>query len=164
MPLDDATQELVRNKLLGWGAACAPVYPGMDIGQDIVFADGDLAIVKGLSNLGQDLTVALTTGLSADPFNTNFGFDGINAMVEESNPMMVRERVRVSVITLLNKDPRVRRILDVKLLDGRLGPLSADVEADADIATKRTLNVRVAFETVSGDQSALDLGGVKLNV
>lgn len=164
MPIDDANKELIRNKLLGWGAACAPIYPGLDIGQDLVFEGGDLAVVKGLSNLGQDLTLALTTGLGADPFNTNFGFDGINAMVEESNPMLVRERVRVSVITLLNKDPRVKKILDVKLLDGRLGPLSADVEGDIDTGTKRTLNVRVAFETVSGDQSALDLGGVKLNV
>lgn len=164
MPIDDANKELIRNKLLGWGAAAAPIYPGLDIGQDLVFSGGDLATVKGLANLGQDLTMALTTALTADPFNTNFGFDGINAMVEESDPMMVRERVRVSVISLLNKDPRVRRILDVKLLDGRLGPLSADVEADADTSMRRTLNVRVAFETVSGDQSALDLGGVKLNV
>ena len=158
MPLDEATHELIRNKLLGWGAACLPIYPGLDIGQDIEFQGGDLATVTGVANLGQDLTVALTTALGADPFNVAFGFDGINALVEETNPMLARERIRVSVIKLLNNDPRVRRILDVQLLDGRLGPLSADV------GSNRVLNVRVAFETISGDQSALDLGGVKLNV
>ena len=78
--------------------------------------------------------------------------------------MIARERVRISVIKLLNNDPRIRKILDVKLLDGRLDPLSTDVDT-ADLGTAwRVLNVRVAFETVTGDQSALDLGEVKLNV
>ena len=69
----------------------------------------------------------------------------------------------VSIIKLLKNDPRVKRILDVKLLDGRLGPLADDAAAGAD-SSGRTLNVRVAFETVTGDQSSLDLGGVKFNV
>jgi hypothetical protein len=99
-----------------------------------------------------------------DPFNVNYGFDGINALLEETAPLIARERVRVSVIKLLNGDPRVKRILDVKLLDGRLGPLSADIGSSADTGTLRVLNVRVAFETVTGDQSVLDLGQVTLNV
>jgi hypothetical protein len=164
MLLDDATQTLVRNKLLGWGAACLPVYPGMDIGQDLAFEGGDLATVTGVENLAQDLTVALTTALGADPFNVFFGFDGVNALAEEPNAMLARERIRVSVIKLLNNDPRVRRILDVQLLDGRLGPLSADMVPGTDVSSTRVLNVRVAFETISGEQSALDLGGMKLNV
>jgi hypothetical protein len=163
MALDTATQTLVRTKLLGWGAAASPLFPGQDIGQDLTFSGGDLAIVSGLANLGQDLTLALTTALGADPFNVNYGFDGVNALIEEQSAMLARERIRVSIIKLLNSDPRVRRILDVKLLDGRLNPLSSDLGTGQDTATLRVLDVRVAFETVTGDQSTLDLGGVKVN-
>lgn len=159
----DQSRQLIQTRLLGWGPAAAPLFPGQHIGQDLEFAGGDLALVSGMDNLSQDLTLALTTALGADPFNVSYGFDGINAMVEEQNAMLVRERVRVSVVKLLNSDPRVRRILDVKLLDGRLDPLSSGRNAQ-DPASSRVLTVRVAFETVTGDQSAVDLGEVKLNV
>ena len=164
MSIDEAARQLIETRLLGWGVAAAPLFPGEHLGQDVEFADGDLAVVSGIDNLSQDLTLALTTALGTDPFNVNYGFDGVNAMVEEQNAMIARERVRISVIKLLDKDPRIRKILDVKLLDGRLDPLSTDVDT-ADLGTAwRVLNVRVAFETVTGDQSALDLGEVKLNV
>ncbi len=161
--MDAASRQLIQVKLLGWGVAAQPIAPGVDIGQDVAFSGGDLATVSGMDNLGQDLTLALTTGLGMDPFNVNFGFDGINALMEETTPMLARERVRISVIKLLNADPRVRRILDVKLLDGRLGPLSADNGSSTDTGTQRVLDVRVAFETVTGDQSVVNLGQVNLN-
>jgi hypothetical protein len=157
----DPNQQLAQTKLLGWGPAAAALYPGEHLGQDIEFTDGDLAVVTGMDNLAQDLTLALTTALGADPFNVSYGFDGINALVEEQNAMIARERVRISVIKLLTGDPRVRRILDVKLLDGRLDPLAADPSQPSQW---RMLNVQVAFETVTGDQTAVDLGEVKLNV
>jgi hypothetical protein len=59
--------------------------------------------------------------------------------------------VRIAIVTLLKKDPRVRRIVDVTLEDGRLAnPGSA----------ARELDVRVAFETVSADTATLTLGKV----
>ncbi len=157
----DDTLTLIRNKLLNWGIATR--QPGPDVGRDIEFAGGDLAVVTGLDCLAQDLTIALTTGLGMDPFNVNFGFDGINDLMQETDPVLMRERVRISIIKVLNNEPRVRRILDVKLLDGRLGPVSADMDSDID-PTGRTLDVRVAFETITGDQSVLDTAKVTLNV
>ena len=50
-------------------------------------------------------------------FDTGFGFDGLNALVEETNPVIARERVRVAVIQVLRRDPRVRRIVDLQLDD-----------------------------------------------
>ena len=41
--------------------------------------------------------MAFTTALGADVFNTEFGFDGLRAFVEETNRNLLRERVRVSV-------------------------------------------------------------------
>lgn len=78
--------------------------------------------------------------------------------------MLMRERVRVAVIQVLRRDPRVRRIVDVQLADGRLEEggaapaLAADADQDERRRRSRELSVRVAFETVSGDQAAVDLG------
>src|SRR5262245_18819868 len=115
-----------RRRLLGFSCVLAPTQGDLDHGRDLVLAQSgagttrDFAVVEGIDNLGQALTVALTTPLSGDVFNVDFGFDGLNAIAEETVPIMVQERIRIAVITLLQKDPRVRRIVDVQLQDGRL--------------------------------------------
>jgi hypothetical protein len=148
-------RSLLRDRALGTGLACEPIAPGADLGRDLVLAYGpgglDFARVRGMDNLTQVLSLALTTLLGSDLFNTEFGFDGLRALAEETNPILVRERVRIAVIQVLRKDRRVRRILDVKLEDGQL---------DAPKPGSRELNVRVAFETITGEQAGLDLGKV----
>jgi phage baseplate assembly protein W len=148
-------RELLRERVLGWGLACEEVMPGIDLGRDISLVEGpsglDFARVSGMDNLAQSLKIALTTCLGSDIFNTDYGFDGLNALAEESNAILVRERVRISIIQLLRKDPRVRSIVDVKLGDGRLEP---------SVTRDRALDVRVVFEVVSGDQLTVDLGRV----
>jgi len=157
MPDAAAIRELVRRKLLGWGLVCDEVLPpGTDIGRDLVLApnaDGnvDFASLEGVDNLGQSLTIALTTLLGSDVFNTSFGWDGLNALTTETNPILVRERVRISVVQLLRKDARVRRITDVNIGGG-----GYEVPAPG----SRELNVTVAFETVAQDQTTLNLGKV----
>jgi hypothetical protein len=151
---------ILRRKLLGFGLLCAPTQGVLDLGRDLVLApsgDGstrDLGLIEGIDNLGQALTVALTTPLTGDVFNVSFGFDGLNAIAEETIPIMAQERIRIAVITLLQKDPRVRRIVDVKLQDGRLNNPGANI---------RELDVSVVFETVTRDTATLDLGKVVLN-
>jgi hypothetical protein len=152
-------QDLRRRKLLGRGLACPLVAPGVDIGRDLALARGpgglDLVTVEGADNLGQCLAIAVTTALGSDVFNSEFGFDGVAALVEETEPVLVRERVRVSLIRLLGRDARVRRIVDLKLVDRRLeSPGAAGTAA----GLGRTLEVQVAFETVAGDRAVVDLG------
>jgi hypothetical protein len=67
------------------------------------------------------------------------------------------------VIQVLRNDPRVRRIVDLKLLDRRLelaagGPAAADETLTEALERWRTLDVQVAFETVTGDQAVMTLG------
>jgi phage baseplate assembly protein W len=146
-------REILRRRLLGHGLACTPVS-SVDPGRDLELVAGqhglDLARVSGVDNLGQALQIALTTLLGSDVFNTEFGFDGLNALVRETDPILLRERVRIAVIQVLRRDPRIRRIVDVKLGDGRL---------EAPVPGDRALDVRVLFETVTGDQASADLGG-----
>jgi len=148
-------REIVRRRLLGVALACPPIAPGVDVGRDLELRSGaaglDLSRVEQLDALTQSLEIALTTALGSDVFNTSFGFDGLLALADESSAVMTRERVRISVIDVLRRDPRVRGILDVKLDDGRLEPARAG---------SRALDVRVAFETVSGDAATADLGTV----
>ena len=145
----EAQKNLIRRRLLGRGLALTTVG---DLGRDLTMrADGtDLVIVDGVDNLAQVLATAVLTPLGGDVFNTDFGFDGLNALADETTPTLQRERVRVSIVALLRKDRRVSRIVDVKLVDQRL-------EAPTTGAA-RTLDVRVAFETVSGDQLTLSAG------
>lgn len=147
-------RELLRARFLGWGLAAEPIHPGLDVGRDLNLATGpsgtDFARVRGIDCLAQDLKVAFTTMLGGDVFNTSFGFDGLRAFVEETNNVLLRERVRVSLIQVLRKDPRVRRIIDVRLDREYVDRTSGNV-------TPR-LNARVGFETVTGDQAVADLG------
>jgi hypothetical protein len=151
---------ILRRRLLGFSLLCTPTQGAFDLGRDLVISpsgDGstrDFAFIEGIDNLGQALTVALTTPLTGDVFNLDFGFDGLNAIAEETVPIMVQERIRVAVITLLQKDPRVRRIIDVKLQDGRLTNPGANV---------RELDVKVMFDTVTGDTTTLGLEKVVPN-
>lgn len=150
---------LLRDRLLGWGLAAEPIYPGLDVTRDLTLVNGpdgtDFARVRAIDCLAQDLKVAYTTMLGGDLFNTEFGFDGLRALAEETNQTLLRERVRVSVIQVLRKDPRVRRILDVKLDREYQDPETQDVVS--------RLDARVAFETISGDQAVADLASTVPN-
>jgi phage baseplate assembly protein W len=143
----------LRRRALGWGLQAPLLSPGGDHGRDLVLSSGvngrDLALVVGVDNLAQGLALALTTLLGSDVFNVRFGFDGLNALVEETNPMIARERIRVAVIQVLRQDPRVRRVLDVKL--GHEGEGQGMVD-------RRRLKVEVAFETVTGESVKVKLG------
>ena len=72
-------EKQLRRRILGWGLACNPIYPSLDIGRDLemtVGANGrDFVRVEAMDNLGQSLEIALTTLFGSDIFNTQFGFD-----------------------------------------------------------------------------------------
>jgi phage baseplate assembly protein W len=153
MAAEPVERDLVRRRLLGWSVACEPIFPGVDLGRDLVLAPDaegrlDFGQVESVDALSQSLSLALTTALGSDVFNTAFGFDGIAALAEEPDPVLARERVRISVIKVLHADPRVRRIVDVELDSDRGRP----------IGSARTLDVTVAFETVALDQATVNLG------
>jgi len=156
--MNEQERELLRRKVLGSGLACAEIMPGQDIGRDLVMQSGPdgvgLSMVAGMDNLVQDLSIALTTALGSDIFNTGFGFDGLNAMMDGTSALLTRERIRISIIQVLRLDPRVRQVIDVKLDDGQL---------DQPLAGSRELNVRVVFEAISGDQVAIDVGKGLIN-
>lgn len=148
----DSELDQLRQKLLGWSLTSAEIFPGLDIGRDLVITNGpngiDLGRIAGVDNLNQALTVALTTLLGSDIFNIQFGFDGLNALAEESNPILQRERIRVGIIQVLQKEPRVRQVLDVKFEDGQLTRPEAG---------SRLLSVSVSFQAISADELTISV-------
>ena len=141
-----ADQQIASQRsLFGFDIATEQTLPGGDIGRDVVFTDGDFATAAGIDNLSQALTLALTTRLGDNVFNATYGFDGINALADETDPVLQRERIRISVISLLQRDQRVRQITDV-VLDG-------DV-----LSSSRTLDVSVSFVTTASTQASVSLG------
>ncbi|MCC5858923.1 MAG: hypothetical protein JJT90_12255 [Ectothiorhodospiraceae bacterium] len=155
-------RRLAQDRLLGWSLSCPQQQPGLSLGRDLVLARGpnglDLARATGMEALVQSLAVALTTRLGDDIFNTGFGFDGLNALAQEPDAILARERIRIAVIQVLRKEPRVRRIVDVKLDGGQLDLATAAGD------DPRELNITVAFEAISGEQLNLNLGAISPHV
>src|SRR5579884_1253532 len=92
-PLPDLTQ------IFGVDVDVEPTMPGIQLAADVRFVDGDLATVSGMDALDQGLTLAILTRLGDRIFDQNYGFDGLRALGEETNPILVRERVRISLIS-----------------------------------------------------------------
>lgn len=147
-------EDIRRRRLLGLGLRADLVSP-TDLARDITLtstATGvDLATVVGADNLTQGLSIGLTTLRGSDVFNQRFGFLGLSALVEQTSPVLAREGVRSAVAEFLSGDPRVRRITDLQV---------GNPMADATGSDRRRLDVRVAFEAISGDATTIATGGV----
>ena len=149
VPGDDSAVR--RRQLLGVGPRADLIGPD-DVARDLVLASGangvDLDIAEGIDALCQDLAVALTTLRGSDPFNLQFGFLGLSALVAQTSPVLAREGLRSVVVEAVAADPRVRRVVD----------LSAPTPA-GDIVS-RQLDMTISFEAISGDPATLSVGGL----
>ncbi|MFE7560280.1 hypothetical protein [Kitasatospora sp. NPDC057500] len=121
---------------LAVGPSAEPVPATDPLAADLLLRDGDLAVVTGPDAVLQSVRLALTTALGTDPLDRGFGFDGLRVLAEERTPELVRERIRLAVLAVLRRDPRVRRVLDVRVDD----PSGAD----------RALVVGAVLETDTG--------------
>ncbi|MFF7454525.1 hypothetical protein [Kitasatospora sp. NPDC008115] len=121
---------------LAVGPSAEPVPATDPLAADLLLRDGDLAVVTGPDAVLQSVRLALTTALGTDPLDRGFGFDGLRVIAEERTPELVRERIRLAVLAALRRDPRVRRVLDVRVDD----PSGAD----------RALVVGAVLETDTG--------------
>jgi phage baseplate assembly protein W len=131
--------------VLGWDIATGVVDATTSPGRDIAFVERgqgvrDFLVVDGIDNLGQALTLALTTVKGGDVFNVDYGFDGLLALVEENSPFMQRERIRVSVVQTVTRDPRVRRIIDLEVAP----------PPETSTGVERRLSVRLTIESQLG--------------
>lgn len=97
-----------------------------------------LAVVDGVENLAQDLTVALLTPTTSDVFDTGFGFDGLRVLTLGTPSTLTEELVRLSVIRTLVADGRVAEVLDVTLV-----PVGADRRQRVEVTIRTVLDETV---------------------
>jgi len=146
--------DIRRRRLLGVGLR-ADLVSDLDLARDVVLESGsdgsDLATVSGVDNLCQCLAVGLTTLRGTDVFNQRFGFLGLSALASQTSPVLAREGVRSAVAEFLSSDPRVRRIVELQA-DNPMQPPQG--------AGRRSLDVRVVIETVSGESAQVATGGL----
>lgn len=107
-------------RLAGWGPRTVSTAGDVASAQDILFVDGDLALGEGLDALTQDLGAALCTALGADPLDLGFGFAGFEAIAQETDRVMLRERLRVAVVNVLRRDRRIERVEQVLIGRGEI--------------------------------------------
>jgi phage baseplate assembly protein W len=147
VPGDDSAVR--RRALLGVGVR-ADLVSTADTARDLVLrrtATGvDLDLVDGVDTLCQDLAVGLTTLQGSDPFNLQFGFRGLQPLVDQTSPVLARETLRAAVVQLVAADPRVRRVVEVST-------------ASTDNSSRR-LDLTVTFEAVTGDRVTVNTGGL----
>jgi hypothetical protein len=152
-----------ERRAYGWGVATAPIDAGIFFSRDISFAvntDGtrDLALVDGFAALEQDLLVALGTALGGDPLNITFGFDGIRAIADETDPLMLRERLRGAIIALLRADHRVLDVTRVLIGDEVAAFRAGATIAPPPVGSYGMLTIEVSFRVVGGDATTLTFG------
>jgi phage baseplate assembly protein W len=168
--MEISEQELAirRERMLGKGLTLGAVYPGYDLGFDLELASGpngsDLAMLSGFENLAQALRVAMLTLRGSDVFNVAFGFDGLNALTQPEQANLVRDRIRVSVINVLRTDPRVKRIHDIRLGEDDRATMAESAPQNERAAARNRLTVKVVFETISGEEVAIQLGAGSFGV
>lgn len=145
-------------RILGKGLMLEATEPSQDIGLDIAFDRGPAArglrVVAGDDALTQDLRVALCTGLGVDPLNRNFGSDAFKAMADETDPLMLRERIRVAIIRVLKADSRVRRVVEVRV-GGESRPFQG-----ASQGRGTALDVLAIYETVLREVASISIEGL----
>jgi hypothetical protein len=151
------SQADIERSVLGRDLATAYIAPKADLGRDLtLLPDGtDVATVTGMDTLTQGLTLALTTRLGDNLFDVGYGFDGINSLADETDPILQRERVRIAIINTIKRDPRIRQINDVQLEGDVLRTGSA--QSTSQQRALRALDVTVSFVTLATTQGALSL-------
>ncbi|MFT8245001.1 hypothetical protein [Roseomonas sp. BN140053] len=140
-----------REAPLGRAIRLVPVEPSLGAagGLDIDLSAG--SAVSGHDALGQALGLALVTLRGSDLFAAGFGFAGLAALAEESDPVLRRERLRLAVVEVLRAEPRIRRILSVRLSGEPGGP---EREPGS-----RSLAILADFETVASTRQVARLDG-----
>jgi len=157
-----------ERKLMKWGLEIEAMYDGAHQYGDILLSDGpggrDVQLKSGVPNLGQQLTSAIATALGTDPLNLSYGFAGLQALSEETSPLMRREKLRFALVEVLQADPRVRQITRILIGEeiavfytGNAGGTSISASATTPGSDQRALKVEAQFTIHSGENVTLAL-------
>ncbi|MFL6126305.1 hypothetical protein [Actinophytocola sp.] len=116
---------------------------------DLAFDGGDLAQVAGIANLTQALTLRILTPLGSDRFDTGYGLDVRQAFTTPNGVRVVKELLRLNLVSTLTADPRVHEVRKVSF-DDDPDRLAADPDGGSTARVSRRWTVVVDLDTVAG--------------
>jgi len=145
-------------------------------GGDLLFADGDLAVIDGRDNFLQGMQVMIETPFATDVFNVNYGFDVLGILSTPQTLGSTKTLIRLNIIKSISQDNRVLEIKEVVFDDDpRFFEISAaekpgqNISPDEGVAehrriqkTERQWQALVVLETIAEGQAALLLQGTGL--
>jgi hypothetical protein len=138
--------------------------PAGRFGRGLLLDDGDLVLdggrlleVEGIPNLTQALTLRVLTPFGSDRFNVGYGLDVVQAFTAPTGVRMVKEIIKLNLVSTLGTDPRVREVRSVTFDDdrARLAAHPELVEAVRAAHHRRVWTVEVEIETSTGDALTL---------
>ena len=125
---------------------------------DLVFDGGALRWLDGLPNLVQALQLRVLTPFGSDIFNTNYGLDARQIFTQPGTVRLIKELIKLNLVSTLGSDPRVRDIREL-LFEDDPGYLDRHPELDAQTVAmdrqRRLWKVDVVIDTVNGQTQAL---------
>lgn len=121
---------------------------------DLVFEDGDLVEVAGIANLVQALTLRILTPLGSDRFNTTYGLDVRQAFTTPNSVRVVKELLKLNLVSTLTADPRVSEVRRVTF-DDDPARAATDPEGGRRARLSRMWTVVVDLDTVAGAAATL---------
>src|SRR5215813_3238581 len=86
-------------------------------GGDLLFADGDLAVIDGRDNFLQGMQVMIETPFATDVFNVNYGFDILGILSSAQSVPRTKDLIRLNIVKSVSQDNRVRDIKEVVFND-----------------------------------------------
>lgn len=133
---------------------------------DLLFDQGDLALITGRDNFLQAMQVMIETPFGTDIFNVNYGFDILNILQSPQPVNLIKELIRLNIVKSVSQDNRVREIKEVVFDDDpHFFELLPDQNADEHRRTRKTerrWQAIVVLETISEGEVALQLEGTGL--
>jgi hypothetical protein len=142
--------------------------PAGQFGHSLRLTDGDLELsanggqlrlveIDGVANLVQALTLRILTPRGSDRFNTGYGLDLAQIFSAPNGVRMVKELVKLNLVSTLATDPRVRQIRRVTFDDDRVGPQGGPAAEAAlrAVRRRRAWTVEVELDTVAGEPVTL---------
>jgi hypothetical protein len=114
---------------------------------DLVFENRSLVQIEGIESLTQALTLRILTPSGSDRFNTGYGLDVTSAFTEPNGVRMVKELLKLNLVSTLGTDPRVREVKQVVFEEdpthSRVWTVRVDLETVAETAVTLLVDVEV---------------------
>lgn len=133
---------------------------------DLLFDQGDLAMIAGRDNFLQAMQIMIETPFGSDIFNVNYGFDLLSILQSPQPVNLIKDLIRLNIVKSVSQDNRVREIKEVVFDDDpHFFELLPGQNADEHRRTRkieRRWQAIVVLETISEGEVVLQLEGTGL--